>query len=128
MMKHKDCIFVSEDDCPLDTVGFSCKDCEQDNLTVTIKQAVDDYVALGESLEQILKLLKTLISNDGKTVTVSTPVEATHIINRVVTALLGITPLMDKDKIVYRRLIFYFFKILIAEFEEEEYTEPEELH
>ncbi len=127
-MKHKDCIFVCEDDCPLDTVGFSCEDCEQNSLTVTIKQAVDDYVALGESFEQVLKLLKTLIANDGKTVAISTPVAATHIINRVITALLGTTPLMDKDKIVYRRLIFYFFKILIAEFEEEEYTEPEELH
>ena len=124
MTKHKDCIFVAEDDCPKDNISINCKDCEEHKYHETIDQAIHGFVSLGDAFTEVFKMSQQLIEHEGKTVNVSIPVDAISVINRVMTALLTTRELDTNNEIVYRRLIFYFFKIIVAEFEEEEYSEP----
>ena len=128
MTKHKDCIFVAEEDCPKEKIDVNCKACEEHKYYETIDLAVHDFVSLGDAFTDLFKMSKQLIDHDGKTIDVVIPILAINIINRAMTALLTTRELETNNEIVYRRLIFYFFKIIVDEFEEEEYAEPDSVH
>lgn len=120
-MRHERCIFLAEEDCPMHLLGLSCQVCDDDKLEVVIKQAVDDFVSMGENFEALFGMLKILMDNDGKPVDVKLPADEILSINRAMTTLLSDTEVKTEAEICYRRLIFYFFKILVDEFESEEY-------
>ena len=127
-MKHKDCIFVAEDDCPKEHVQIDCIDCEKYKYHETIGRAVKDFTGLGESYTAIFELHKKLIDGHGKTIDIETPVEAIFEVNRVMSAYLSKDRPYDKNEILYRRLVNFFFKIIIDEFEDREYTESDYVH
>lgn len=122
-MRHENCIFMSESDCPLEQIKIDCETCKINNLTETIQNTLEDYTKLGEAFTDVFNMFKKLIDNDGKTITIETPIEHIFIINRVITAFLSDEEKTEQKDIVYQRLIFYFFKILIEEFENKEYVE-----
>ena len=88
-MRHKDCIFVREDDCPKEELRISCEVCEKHKYTEEIKRAVADYESLGEAFRAVFTTMNTLIKNDGGKVEVEVPVDSAHILNRVAVALLA---------------------------------------
>lgn len=122
-MRHENCIFMSESDCPLEQIKIDCETCKINNLTETIQNALEDYTQLGEAFTDVFNMFKKLIDNDGKTVAIETSIEHIFIINRVITTFLSDEEKTEQKDIVYQRLIFYFFKILIEEFENKEYEE-----
>jgi len=90
-----------------------------------IEQAVNDFISLGESFTDIFLFCNKLMKHSGKKRELEMPLSSTRIINRVMTAFLSQkeNEELEKGEVVYRRLIFYFFSILIDEFEIKEYTE-----
>ena len=126
-MKHNDCIFACEDDCPKHEINLTCDDCFKNKTYEVIEKAVRDFTGLGESYTKIFSLLKTLMDADGKTVKIETPVDASLSVNRVMTALLNKDPEIGNSK-VYQKLIFYFFRIIIDQYYEAEYDKNEYIH
>jgi len=120
-MRHERCIFNAEEDCPMKLLGLSCQVCDDNKLEVVVKQAVDDFVGMGENFEQLFAMLKTLMDSNGESVDVKRPADEILSINRAMTALLSDTEPQTQEAVCYRRLIFYFFKIIVDEFESEEY-------
>lgn len=120
-MRHERCIFNAEEDCPMKLLGLSCEICDVNKLEVVIKQAVDDFTGLGESFEALFGMLKILFDSGGKPVELDVPHEKILSINRAMTALLSDSETVTEADICYKRLIFYFFKIIVDEFESEEY-------
>jgi len=127
-MRHEDCIFADEEDCPKDKIKITCSECLRDKSYETIERAVRDFTALGEAYTEIFVLLKKLIDHDGKTVSIVTPVDSAVVVNKVMTAILTKDPALTREDAVYRRLIFCFFGILVDQFNEEEYVEDTYLH
>ena len=127
-MKHKDCIFVAEEDCPKEKINLTCADCAKHKTYETIEKAVRDFTGLGENYTEIFTLHKKLIDGHGTTVDIETPVESIFSVNRVMANLLSNNPCETHLDVMYRRLIFYFFKIIIDEFEEEEYNNEGYIH
>ena len=127
-MKHENCIFVSEEDCPKNAVGITCEQCFKNRYYDTINFAVKDFTGLGASFTDVFILFKQLIDGNGKTVKIETPVDSMFAINRVMTAILGIEHGTDERGNLYKRLMFYFFSIVIDEFNNAEYKENQYLH
>lgn len=127
-MRHERCIFKAEEDCPMKLLGISCTICDTNNLEVVIKRAVDDYTGMGEAYEALFAMLKNLFDSNGKQVDVKVPHEEILLINRVMTTLLSEVDPQTQEAVCYRRLIFYFFKILVDEFESEEYGATKFVH
>ena len=126
-MKHENCIFVSEDDCPKDKIHLTCEECFKNQYQEVINQAVKDFTGLGASFTKVFEVFRQLIAGNGKTIALETPVQSMHSISRAITAIFGNTSKIGNEKI-YQRLMFYFFHIIIDEFEEEEYKENQYLH
>lgn len=123
-MRIKDeCVFADEVDCPKDSVGLDCDECIKHKHYQVIENAVQDFVSLGESFTDLFLLCNKLFAENGKTVSLDVPVESLHKINRVMTALLTVKEDQTAQEVIYRRLIFYFFSIIVDEFIENEYTE-----
>lgn len=124
-MKDENCIFAAEVDCPKDEIKISCPECIENRYYDVIKQAVDDFASLGESFTDMFLFCNKLMKHSGKTSELEIPLDSTHKINRVMTAFLSEkeNEELAKGELVYRKLIFYFFRILIDEFESKEYTE-----
>lgn len=127
-MRHERCIFKEEEDCPMKLLGLSCEMCNINKLEVVIKQAVDDFTGLGESFEALFGMMKILFDSEGKPVELNVPYEKTLSINRAMTALLSENEAVTQEDICYKRLIFYFFKIIVDEFESEEYGVAKFVH
>ena len=126
-MKRDECIFMEEEDCPKIGIGLSCDECIANKHYETIERAVNDFVSLGESFTAIFEMCNVLIKNNGSSVKLSIPVEDISKVHRVMTALLTTQEKLTAEEIIYRRLIFYFFSLIIDEFNDSEYTE-EQLH
>lgn len=123
-MRNKNiCVFVSEDDCPKEAVRLTCEECEKHKHYETITKAVEDFASLGESFTDLFAFCNKLVANNGTTAEVVIPVESIHKINRVMNAFLTAREDFTGDETMYRRLIFYFFDIVIDEFNEEEYID-----
>lgn len=128
-MKHENCIFVSEDDCPKDYIHITCEECFKKQYHEVINQAVNDFTGLGTSFTEIFGMFNILImTKDGASIKLNTPTSSMHSIGRVMTAILRSVPVISDNDKIYRRLMFYFFHIIIDEFEEEEYKENQYLH
>jgi len=127
-MRHKDCIFAVEEDCPKEVIGLTCADCEKNKSYEVIKKAIDDFTSLGESFTDLFVLCNNLLANNGTTVEIAMPLNSVHKINRVMTAFLSKDGMASEEDPVYRRLIFYFFGIVVDEFESEEYNNDRNLH
>ena len=128
-MKHENCIFVSEDDCPKDKIHLTCEECFKNQYQEVINQAVKDFTGLGASFTEVFGMFNSLIlANDGKAIKLITPVQSMHSIGRVMTAILRSVPVISDNDKIYRRLMFYFFHVIIDEFEAEEYKENQYLH
>lgn len=123
MRNEKICVFVDEDDCPKLAVHLTCEECEKYKHYETIEKAVNDFVSLGESFTDLFQMLQTMQKHNGKNIAVDYPIESIHKINRVMTAFLTAKENLSREEIMYRRLIFYFFDIIIDEFNENEYTD-----
>jgi hypothetical protein len=128
-MRHKECIFDSEDICPKNAIDLTCDDCIRNKSYEIINMAVKDFTGLGESFTTLFAMLKKIIDHDGKTVEITTPVSEIVSINRAMTTVLSKTPPDSESEKIYRRLMFYFFKIIAEEFESAEYEteKPERL-
>ena len=122
------CVFVSEEDCPKEHISLSCKECIKNDYHKIIEEALSDFVSLGDSFTDIFLLCNELIANNGAKVKVEIPLESIHKVNRVVNALFSTKEKNEGKEIIYRRLIYYFFEIIIDEFKEKEYREKESLH
>jgi len=124
-MKDENCIFVAVDDCPKDEIKISCADCIENKYYDVIKQAVDDFTSLGESFTDLFLFCNKLMKRSEETSEQEIPLDSTYKINRVMTAFLSQkeNEELARGEVVYRRLIFYFYSILIDEFEIKEYTE-----
>ena len=120
-MRHSECIFAAEEDCPKLAVELTCEDCGKHKVYETIEQAIRDYTSLGEAFTEIFAMFKTLIDGNGTTVSIETPTESFFVANRVMTTLLSENDELSVNERYYRRLTFYFFSILIDEFKTEEY-------
>ena len=128
-MKHENCIFVSEDNCPKDHVHITSEECLKNQYHKVINQAVKDFTGLGAFFTEIFGMFNSLILADkGESIKLITPVQSMHSIGRVMTAILRSVPVISDNDKIYRRLMFYFFHIIIDEFEEEEYKENQYLH
>ena len=126
--KNDRCIFASEDDCPLDSIEISCESCMENNYGATIKLAIEDYTQMGDNFTSIFEMFESLISNKEKVLELNAPVDNIQALARLVNALLGMSEETDLHKLVYRRLIFLFFRFMIEEFESVEYSDPESVH
>lgn len=124
-MRHKDCIFDCEEICPKEKVKLTCADCWLNQSHEMIKKAIDDYTGLGEAFTEIFDLHKKIIDGHGTTIDIKAPVDSVFVAIRVMTAILGAEEKTEFNDILYKRLIFYFFKILIDEVEETEYNKKE---
>jgi len=124
-MKDKNCIFPAVEDCPKDEIRISCAECIENKYYDVIKQAVDDFTSLGDSFTDMFLFCNKLIKHNGETSVLEMLLNSTHKINRLMTSFLNQkeNEELAKRDVVYRRLIFYFFSILIDEFEIKEYTE-----
>ena len=118
-MKHENCIFVSEDDCPKDNIHITCEECFKNQYHEVINQAVKDFTGLGASFTEVFEVFRQLLDGDGKSIKLVTPVPSMHSIGRVMTAILRSSPVISANDKIYRRLMFYFFHIIIEEFEDE---------
>ena len=89
-----------------------------------IKQAVDDFTSFRESFTDLFLFCSKLMKHSCEISELEMPFDSAHKINRVMTAFLSQkeNEEMANGDVVYRRLIFYFFSILISEFERKEYT------
>lgn len=125
LLKHKECVFASVEDCPKDEIKISCSECIENRYYDVIEQAVNDFVSLDESFTDLFIFCSKLINYRGKISELEIPLDSTQKINRVITAFLSQkeNEELQKVDVVYKRLIFYFFSILIEEFESKEYTE-----
>ena len=123
MRNEKICIFTAEEDCPKLAVNLTCEDCEKYKHYETIEKAVNDFVSLGESFNDLFAMCNILLKNNGTSVKLEVPVESIQKINRVMIALLTVKEDQTEYEVIYRRLIFYFFSIIVDEFIENEYTE-----
>ena len=123
MRNEKICVFAAEEDCPKEKIGLTCENCIKHKHYEVIENAVQDFVSLGESFTDLFLLCNKLFAENGKTVSLDVPVESLHKINRVMTALLTVKEDQTEYEVIYRRLIFYFFSIIVDEFIENEYTE-----
>jgi hypothetical protein len=124
-MRHEECIFAAEEDCPKEVIGLNCKACGENKSYVQMKKAIDDFVALGDSFTEIFVFCSKLIQKEDK---VSMPIESIQKVNRVMTAFLRENKDSESADKIYTRLIFYFFSIVVDEFEEEEYHNEELVH
>ncbi len=124
-MKNENCIFAAEVDCPKDEIKLSCAECIENRYYDVIKQAVDDFASLGESFTDLFLFFNKLMKHSGKSSELEIPLDSTHKVNRVMTAFLSQkeNEELAKEDVVYKRLIFYFFRILTDEYESKEYTE-----
>jgi len=120
-MRHENCIFADEDDCPKEAIHLTCEECKQHKLYETIERAVRDFTGLGEAFTEVFELHKTLIDNNGKSVEIKIPDKSIFLINHVMATFLSRDPETTEEGKIYRRLIFYFFSILIDDFESDEY-------
>jgi len=120
-MRHDECIFAAEEDCPKEHIKLSCEDCGKFKYYESIKKAVDDFTAMGDAFTDMFVLCNNLIKGNGKTVEIDMPLESIHKINRVMTTFLSKNGAETSEDVVYKRLIFYFFGIVVDEFETEEY-------
>lgn len=123
MRNKKICVFADELDCPKEAIHLTCEECEKHKHYETIEKAVEDFISLGDSFTDLFQMLKTMQDNDSKKVTVDIPAESIYKINRVMTTFLSSREQFTEEETIYRRLIFYFFSIVIDEFNQEEYTE-----
>lgn len=125
IMNNENCIFSGEVDCPKDKIKISCPECIENSYHDVIEQAVDDFTSLGESFTDLFLFCNKFMRHGGKTSELKMPLSSTHKINRVMTAFLRQkeNEELPKGGIVYRKLIFNFFSILIDEFENKEYVE-----
>lgn len=123
-IKNINCIFVAVEDCPKDEIRISCVECIENKYYGVINQAVDDFTSLGESFTDMFLFCNKLMKHSGETSELEIVLDSTQKINRVMTAFLSQkeNEEMAKADVVYRRLIFYLFSILIDEFEIKEYT------
>lgn len=124
-MKDENCIFASVEDCPKDEISISCVECIENKYYDVIKQAACDFSSLGESFSDMFILFNKLMTHCVEISELEISLDSTHKINRVMTAFLGQkeNEELPKGGVVYRRLIYYFFSILIDDFETKEYTE-----
>jgi hypothetical protein len=121
MMTEPDCFFEDKEDCPIRSTYTSCQDCVDRKYAETVKQAVEDYEALGESFSDVFQLFNKMISPSEKLVELLIPLDKIHIINRVIVALFNDNTERTAEEALYRRLIYYCFRVMIDEFEKEEY-------
>ena len=124
-MKYDECVFVSVEDCPKDEIKISCSECIENRYYELIEQAVNDFASLDESFTDLFLFCSKLMNHNEKTNELEIPLNSTQKINRVMTAFLSQkeNEELPKGGVIYKRLIFYFFSILIEEFESKEYTE-----
>jgi hypothetical protein len=128
-MRHSDCIFVAEEDCPKERVCLNCDQCFKYKSYETIEGAVRDFTGLGEDTNNIFKIFQFMVENQGKSVEVVVPEKELLSVNRVMAALLASKKEDEHfNDQLYRRLIFCFFRIIIDEFEEKEYNKPSYIH
>lgn len=118
-MRHADCIFMSEDDCPKDNINITCEQCGKHKYYEDIELSARDFVALGDSFTALFNVCNDAF-NDRKT---GTPMEHVVQAHRVMTSLLSKEDPSTEKKRVYRRLIFYYFSLIIDEFISQEYAE-----
>lgn len=125
-----ECIFESEEDCPKKGIRLSCDECVKNKHYETIEKAVNDFVSLGDSFTALFVMCNGIMRNDGSVAELTVPVDDINIIHRTMTSVLTARGKeeLTKEEIVYRRLIFYFFSLIIDEFNEEEYTEDRQVH
>lgn len=123
MRNEKICIFTTEEDCSKLAVNLTCEDCEKYKHYETIEKAMNDFVSLGESFNDLFALCNTLLKNNGTLVKLEVPVESIQKIKRVMTSFLTSKEELSREEIMYRRLTFYFFGIVVDEFSENEYTD-----
>jgi len=124
-LKYDESVFVSVEDCPKDEIKISCSECIENRYYELIEQAVNDFASLDESFTDLFLFCSKLMNHNEKTNELEIPLNSTQKINRVMTAFLSQkeNEELPKGGVVYKRLIFYFFSILIEEFESKEYTE-----
>lgn len=124
-MRNKDiCIFASEDDCPKNAIRLTCEECEKHMRYKIIEKAVEDFTSLGESFTNMFVFWNKLCSErETKVLGVDAPIDSIIKINKVMSCLLTTREAFTEEETVYRRLIFYFFNIIIDEFNESEYTD-----
>jgi len=130
-MRHKNCIFFEEADCAKEYLEFTCEECEENKHYETIKEALDDFIALGDSFSALFLMLKKLLDEKDKTVDIEIPVDKITIINRVMTAFLTTEKSRSEKDLMYRRLIYFFFKVTGEDFElqsQDEDTKMEQLN
>lgn len=127
-MRHKNCIFVSEDDCPKNEIKITCEECFKNKYYEIIENATRDFVGLGESFTEIFQLHKQLIDADGGTVSIKTPVESIMLVNRVMATFLSATKAATEKEHVYQKLIVYFFGIVVDDYETIEDTKKDSVH
>lgn len=128
MRNDEICVFLSEVDCPKDSIHMTCEECEKNKFYEVIEKALNDFVSLGDSFTELFTLCNDLIKHNGTTVEVQIPTDSIHSVNRVMNALLSTVVSTSPQDIIYRRLIYHFFNIIIDEFKEEEYIEEDRLH
>jgi len=124
-MRHDECIFASEEDCPKEVINLNCRTCGKNKSYIHIKKAIDDFVALGDSFTELFVFCAKLMQKEDK---VSMPIESIQKVNRVMSAFLRENKDSETTDKVYTRTIFYFFSIIVDEFEEEEYHNGELVH
>ena len=127
-MRHKDCIFAAEEDCPKDSIHLTCKECEEHRAYEIIERAIRDFTGMGESFEGLFELLKKLVDSDGQSVEIKIPAESILLINRVFASFLSSTPAEAESEKIYKRMLFRCFRIFVDEFESEEYKEKAYVH
>ena len=128
MSRHEDCIFLAEDDCPKDEVEILCADCKEHKYYNEIEQAINDFVSLGEVFTDLFKIFEQIRGFKGKAINLTLKEKTLPICQRVMTALLTTKEQFDANEIIYRRMIFYLFGIMIDEFKENEYNEDHFTH
>ena len=128
MKRFEDCVFVDEEDCPHELIGLECEDCIKNQRYKTIEKALNDFVSLGDDFTEIFKMSNKLISNKDKSVKIIVPIEEIERVHRLMTSFLTTRVGLSEEVILYRRLIYHFFGIIVDEFKETEYTDDAILH
>ena len=128
MKRFEDCVFTDEEDCPHELVGLECEDCIKNKKYKIIEKALHDFVSLGDDFTELFKMSNQLIQNKDKSVKVIVPVNEIERIHRIMTSFLTTRAKLSEEEILYRRLIYHFFGIVVDEFKELEYTDDIMLH
>lgn len=122
-MKKDECVFMSEDDCPKNSMGISCDRCIEIKFYEIVEKAIEDFISLGDSFTAIFEMCNRLMHYKDKPVVLDMPVVEINKVHRVMTALLVVKEPENEEELMYKRLIFHFFGLIIDEFKEREYTE-----